>query len=377
MADIYGFRDPFPRRNAPREMPVNNDPKERARQLQLGMLWKTRALTNRSLADHGVRITPEDIAAHDEYVQMRDERRFKKIQDASEQERFALNRARSGGMKNTEVGIQAEGIFFEGADADGMTRTGHGEESYRWFGEMVYAYPTHPFDDDMSGADAILMFIDEEEGLTGYPIAVDVTTSEDDHAKKMGIDLAHVGRGEARLSDVYWADTTIVMEKDSDLPLPAAINEPEQGKIKVLNASVFIPASLTQTFFDPRTTFPAAEKIMKRLRPFVLRQLAFELEIEGLMLLGRIRHADVARERYHLEDITTREDLIESLLSIAADTGSSASYAAATLVNTLPRIWEAQADAGAIHPDLEAQLPAVVRRLGELPKRRAFARDAE
>lgn len=344
MTNIYDLGDPFTRRSAPQETSVKkNDPKERVLQLKLGVLWKQRALTNRSLTEHGVRITTEDIAAHEQYVQMRDERRFKKIQDASEQERFAMNRARSGGMKNTETGIQAENIFFEGADAEGMTR--EGKEPYHWFDEMVFAYPTHAFDDDMSGADAILMFIDEEEGLTGYPIAVDVTTNEDDHAKKMGIDLTHMSRGEARLADVYWADTTVVKEADGDLPLPAAINEPEQGKIKVLNTSVLIPASMTQTFFNQETTSQAAEKIIMRLRPFVLRQMAFELEVEGLMLLGRIHHADVARERYHLEDLTTREDLIESLLSIAADTRSSASYAAATLVNVLPRIWEAQIDA--------------------------------
>lgn len=321
------------------ETPINREKIAREKQLRMGVEWKKRGITTEKLRSRGIEL---DIADVKEYERRRQEH----------------------GVKKTEEPWWAEWMFLEGSDSSGVTKPeGKG---YRWFGDSVVAFSTHHIDDTLRGADSILMFIDPEDERRATPITVDITIDPNEYNKKFQKDFERLISRYPFEPSVYWMDTTT---EDAQ----GYLDSPEEGKIKSLNTSVYIPKELIAKFRDESVSLSDADLIMKRLGAFVIRQMATELETEALMLTDKIRFSDIQSSVVEFPEHLSREDLM-TLLEDGVATGSGNNVEKMkVLIDVLPNIWEAQDGLGEMHPSMEKYLPKLIQDIVQASRRKKAA----
>jgi hypothetical protein len=301
---------------------------EAVRREKLRVLWRER------------QITPEKLKARGVAIEERDQREYSR--------RRGTHRA----MKATEESGSAEDLFLEGSDTDGCVK------SYNWFQDEAVAYPASNIDDVLSGADAILM-MDHEDDKEGAAAAVDVTTSRSRYAEKLEKDFERL-KDRRGTASVYWVDT---LYEEPGLNF----EKPREGKIDCLNTSVYIPPELAKTYTDPGTPGAWADNVMKRLGPFVVRQMQAELEAMALDLTGA-RDASLAfREQADPSGLPARAELLDALEAPKKHVYPAQRSAVALLRKILPVVWNAADALGDMDQELEKQLPAFAKTFVPVP----------
>lgn len=290
----------------PPSLPPSSEAGRRKAQLKMIATWRDRGLKSTS---RRLKIDPKDLT------------RYHQRKSSHE----------GMGMYSTEASAFAEYMLLEGADADGVTQ-GH----YAWFGDSVIAYEPTDLDDVLSGADAILMFMDAENERRAYPVVVDVATQLRDVPSKQQRDYEHfVPAGHANLSKAYWYDSAVDAAGD-------AFDEPKEGKIPSLHLTVYIPADFGEQFADPGVSVKKIDAMMKYLGPFVVKQMQIELEAQALLLLRGFDRMDIHTRQMEVRSpLRSREAVVSALGHLAKKSLDQNSTAARMLAGILPTVWEA------------------------------------
>lgn len=275
------------------------------RQLLMGGKWNKRKITKDALLERGVKINPADA------------------------EKYQQRRKQFEMMKNVEHGVMAELMFFEGADEDGMTKP---KNPYHWFGELVYAYPANELDDVLRGADAMLMFTDEEDERTAHPLVVDVKTQKADYDERAANALFYSVSQIAGPSRYYWADT-------ASEPGAPAFDEPSEGSIEAPIVAAYIPANAVNEFRSNKTGEPRAQELMHKLGPHIRKQIQVQLEALLALLAGNVQVADIRTGA--LKSPITRES-VERLIKRPPTLAGSQLKLFKEAAAVLQRIWAAQ-----------------------------------
>lgn len=333
------FTGPNPFRGTP-PSPEERDKKRREKQLQLGVLWTKRKITNEKLQARKIRLSPTDI------------------------ERYERVRKEQSAMKGTEEPGWAEWMLLEGADSQGGVTGG----KYEWFGDGALVYNPNKIDDVLHRTDAIVMFLDEEDERKAYPVAIDAVSFSERYPDKMEKDLDRLSPRNTLMSSAYWIDT------DSEAA-GEAIDSPKEGIVQTVQTSVYIPAAFAEKYRDPKTNSKGADDVMRRLKPFVLLQLRIEMETELLYVMGELRIQSLVEGRVETK-IKTRTELIDVLKRQTAFSGPRQT-AVETLSNALNVIWKELDKSENMDPELRQELPMVLRRLDLLEDDRAKIEAAE
>lgn len=323
---------PNPFRRPPGGRPPSSedlDRKRREKQLKLGVLWTERKIDNEKLQKRHVRLSQADI------------------------DRYAEVRKEQTGMKGSEEPGWTEWMFLEGADSQGGVTRG----KYEWFGDSVLAYNPNKIDDVLHRTDAILLFLDEEDERSAYPVAVDVVSFNERYPEKFRKDMDRMNPRNLRLSSAYWIDT------ESDVP-GEAIDAPKEGKIQTTQTSVYIPGSLAERFRDPSLSAKQADEIMRRLKPFVLEQMRIELETQLLYLMGELRFRSIMDGEAETR-VKTRDELMDRLKRTTRPEGQGGT-AMDIVSNALTTVWKERDMAGPIDVELQRELPLTLQMLAKI-----------
>jgi hypothetical protein len=257
-------------------------------------------------------------------------------------------------MKNVEYGVDAENMLLEGADMDGKTEQ---ENPYHWFGDSVMAYPASSIDDVLRGADAILMFIDQEDERLAHPVVIDVKTNREDATARV-TDAFEDAIRRGGLSSVYWVDTASEPGSSSfDEPMPV------DGKIQALRLALHIPAESAKIYKDESMPAAVADREMRRLGGYVRRQMASQLEAIALLLTGKLSLADVASGELKLSQVMDQKELLDEIEK-AMGQGRDRDQILATVKSCLESIWSEQVNNGDSQDPMPEMMPRIIRNLG-------------
>jgi hypothetical protein len=301
---------------------------EQEPRLKLGVLWEKKRITNEKLHERGVKHAAEDLAKYNQIIQQ------------------------FGMMKKTEQPGWAEWMFMEGADTEGLTG-----KRYAWFGDRAQIYPANKVDDVLRRTDAIMMIADKDDERIGYPLAIDITTDPSAVPDKAFKDFSRLIGAEPAMSEANWVD---VNAEDPEL----YYDEPHEGKIKTVNASVYIPEDLAAKFRDKDFPEKDADRLMRKLGPFVLYQLIAELEAEALLLIGDAKLDDLRRGAI-ASTISTRSGLLKAI-ELNKKTNPKKTAALLIVQNALEALWDAQKEQPQFDPELVKLLPKHSLALGVL-----------
>lgn len=198
-------------------------------------------------------------------------------------------------------------------------------------------------DDKTIGADSLLLYLDQENEREGALVVVDGTLDPVEHAYKLARGLQRTASGD--IANAYWYDV------ESDEP-GSTYDLPKEGKIPVINTSVYMPGELMERYVDSRTTAAEGDQLLKRMAAIIAHQQSWELELHARLLTKSLtldRGAQFMKE--HVVGMK-RGDLLNELqrLSDTAENPLKAEVARILKI-TLPVAWEAEEK----HPILDAQ----------------------
>jgi hypothetical protein len=304
--------------------------RRRKLQLLLGVEWKKRQISKDALGSRGLSFSQADAGSYE------------------------AKRKRHEAMKNVEYGVDAENMLLEGADMDGKTEQ---ENPYHWFGDSVMAYPASSIDDVLRGADAILMFIDQEDERLAHPVVIDVKTNREDATARV-TDAFEDAIRRGGLSSVYWVDTASEPGSSSfDEPMPV------DGKIQALRLALHIPAESAKIYKDESMPAAVADREMRRLGGYVRRQMASQLEAIALLLTGKLSLADVASGELKLSQVMDQKELLDEIEK-AMGQGRDRDQILATVKSCLESIWSEQVNNGDSQDPMPEMMPRIIRNLG-------------
>ncbi len=302
--------------------------------LRLGPNWTELRISDSRLKERGVVVSREDA---DRYHEKREGHRPMKVKDED---------------------AMAELIMLEGSDQVGMAKSAH--EMNKWFGEHVAAYPPHKIDDVLRGTDAILLFKDWEDERVAYPLAVDLTTSPEKVNDKI-FWIMEMARKEP--AEIYWVDTDAEESR-------AEFDEPTEGRIKVINAAVYMPTEFLSGFIDERLSSQEREKQMRMLGPLVVKQLQAQLEAQALAAI-KPPFASRSLITEGSKPSFTRSEILAKLRKL-----SGGNVRAKILAGLLPTIWESSDGMGELTPNANKSLPQFTRSWQELSRHKKTAPQA-
>lgn len=299
-------------------------------QLMLNVSWKKRQISQEALKSRGLSFSQADVDS------------------------YTAKRKRHDAMKNVEHGVDAENMLLEGADMEGETKQ---KKPYHWFGDGVMAYPASSIDDVLRGADAILMFIDQEDERLAHPVVIDVKTNREDATARV-TDAFEDAIRRGGLSSVYWVDTASEPGSSSfDDP------EPADGKIQALRLALHIPGESAKIYKDESVSAAVADREMRRLGEYVRRQMASQLEAIALLLAGKVSLADVVGGELKLSELMDQEELLDEI-GKGMGKDKNRDRILATIASSLQAIWSEQAENGDGDDPLPELMPRLIRKLG-------------
>lgn len=236
------------------------------------------------------------------------------------------------GMYGSEDAAFAEYMVLELLDSTGVTG-----QKLSLFGESAHAYEPSDIDDVLSGADAIVLYVDPEEELRGAPVIVDVTTDRAKLQDKQFKDFGSLRRGMSGepFSQVYWYDAKA---EEPEM----GFTEPSEGKVIGVNTSIYVPSEYTKRFLDPSVSGKAARHDMNKLGSFIVTQQQLQLESLAIAALRRVNSEDIKRGRLDMHGIRTRQDLKRLLREAkAAESVDSGKFQVLqTFEIALVNVWE-------------------------------------
>ena len=235
------------------------------------------------------------------------------------------------GMYGSESAAFAEYMVLEALDAEGVLG-----KNWSLTEGHAYAYEPSDLDDILRGTDALMMYtgLDEEKERIVYPVAIDVTLDPDEAKVKQMRDMSRLTGNNPNLSRLYWYDT-----KSEEAGL--SFDEPDEGKVRALNTTVYVPGELADEFVSPNSNSHKAALALRRVGTLAVEQQRWQLEAEALILTGGIRADRSGGMRFTVKD-PTRYDVMRELgklAKIGSEKMNDRTYAAKALLEVLPTIW--------------------------------------
>jgi len=257
--------------------------------------------------------------------------------EQSDVEEYLKRRRDQGtGMYGSEGAAFAEYMVLETLDADGVL----GGKNSVTEGH-AYAYEPSDLDDILRGTDALVMYsgLDEAKERIVYPVAIDVTLNPEEAKIKQMRDMQRLVGTNPNLSRLYWYDTRAGEAGE-------AFDEPNEGRVRALNTTVFVPGELSDAFVSPTSDSRKAGDALKRVGAIALDQQRWQLELEALLLTGGVRMDRSGGLRVFVEHPTRGKILSElgKLMKTGSPETDDRAYAAKALSEILPSIWSAWAN---------------------------------
>ena len=324
--------------------------KEREPRFEIVRLWRERQIKWKAMNNSG-RLIPEK-ADVDRYASRRKEQR--------------------AGFGSEAVGM-AEAMVQELLDHEGVTKpykrtTRAGKVKYDGYDMLAsegIVYPASDLDDQLRGADMILLVADPEQGSEAKAFAIDVTVDRNAITNKIATDLYRVRESGENLNLVYWYDTMAGEPGENFV-------DPMEGKIPAVNLSVYVPSEMANKYMSEKTESADARAVMERLGPFVLRQMRNELEILGMRAAGYLRSG---QGRDNFVRYPSVPELIGALKDLErSGRGLSAPKSIRIALENILSAEEENLDRGfVLNPRDEDQIPEIIPGFKGLPSQTAEA----
>lgn len=197
----------------------------------------------------------------------------------------------------------------------------------------VLPYDPCDIDDKLIGADSLLMYVDEDNEREGALVAVDATIDRVEQGFKRARGLQRTAYGS--IANAYWYDI------ESEAP-GEAIDQPKEGKVPVINTTVYVPGELMERFVDSRTTAEEGDRLLKRMGAIIAHQQSWELELHARLLTKSVTFdRDSSFMKEHVNGMK-RKDLLNELMRLTRPSEPALKREVARMLYTaLPVAWEA------------------------------------